>query len=1283
MDIYELETYRLADAVKFNPQLNSRIWGSDEKMLPQVRERLLAMANDFREFLGIDDLDVKDITVSGSNAAYTYTPRSDIDLHLVVSMPSKLANEVYRELFDAKKYQYNDQHDFHIGPASVELYVQDADQPHHSQGIYSVQRDDWVQVPRRRRPDIDDMSVKSKYLDLGHRIDAAIRSGDADRMDAMMKKLRDMRQSGLDTTGEFGADNLAFKVLRANGTLDVLKQAQQEARSQELSLDERKTGKQATGSKSSKHSLSTYNPPHPSKLKKQAHNTKDTRNQAQRDYPMMFPPDRFKGKAVDHGAHKMGRVGRFTGKKAPGGPHGGWWYPGFKWFGKGMDDYDKAFESAEPQAPQRDMRHIFADFARVCADFLGIKNMPRMKFKKDPEWTRRNGTFGRFDPDTHTLELSIANRHPLDILRTMAHEMTHARQNEQATMPVDAGETGSPYEDEANAMAGRFMRHVAEHHPELFRELPLGEDFDPNGPPPGPETPPTMPAGTVRVDVSDVYDWYKLGQHISNLQGLGHHDFGKGPPSTILAFGSEPEEHKYIQDLERTGLTTTDIDPLDKNQPPGMKRQKTDPTYNVNEQTGGGIPAWRIRFRRFKDLSPLMPERENKVYLMPMDHSALRTFGNLTGKDDEKIRNMPTEAYLVSGDAMVGDMSIINAIHRELQTTKDQDRVEKLKKLYLNTRVPYSQYRPGVFKYPEILAEPSQLQKLDKSVSYDRDTGEIVLRDRTREDVYEASGYIPVNDEEARDPRYSMALTQDIRPGEPQRQAAKMGWKTDRAGRPPLLMPRVSAKSSHSTKKSLAEELVLEYGQETTAGTRRIEWSRDNPPPLDRLFQAFITTLNNNKNNQTPQEIVDTYNQRYGLRHSLADYKSFSRQNAYTAGEYSDAITAYVRRGLKPMKVNEVTQSATTLGGFKVKPLTIGQQQQVDELKLDAPQRRMSRDELQAYADRIKTGTKTKQDKFMPIIHGSNIRGIVKDDGTTEWDLDDLARQITTRPTQLLGTNAKMGKSKGEGEITYDLTLPALSGIVVDEDNGDFVEITTCPKAGECQLFCYARKGGYVMFPAASMSAAQALNFLVNDPQGYMSMVDSEVTKIKGKTGKVGVKLVVRWHDAGDFFSKEYLDLAYDIARKHPDVDFYAYTKVADVATGDKPKNFLINFSSGAKRSEQKKIELYKQAGNVSKEGVTVPKPLFRDLFVTDKKGKYVKDEKGRTQVRDQAAWDRFRNSLAQTYKIDPNSIITYDQFLEMPKGDEPRWNVVIFPSGHGDRAANRRDVINSFLLFH
>jgi hypothetical protein len=55
-----------------------------------------------------------------------------------------------------------------------------------------------------------------------------------------------------------------------------------------------------------------------------------------------------------------------------------------------------------------------------------------------------------------------------------------------------------------------------------------------------------------------------------------------------MSFGSEPEEHKYINDLKKLGLTTTDIDPIDPKQPKKMPRQKVDPTYNVGENFADG-----------------------------------------------------------------------------------------------------------------------------------------------------------------------------------------------------------------------------------------------------------------------------------------------------------------------------------------------------------------------------------------------------------------------------------------------------------------------------------------------------------------------------------------------------------------------------------------------------------------------------------------------------------------------------------------------------------------------
>jgi len=356
-----------------------------------------------------------------------------------------------------------------------------------------------------------------------------------------------------------------------------------------------------------------------------------------------------------------------------------------------------------------------------------------------------------------------------------------------------------------------------------------------------------------------------------------------------------------------------------------------------------------------------------------------------------------------------------------------------------------------------------------------------------------------------------------------------------------------------------------------------------------------------------------------------------------------------------------------------------------EALKVDAPTVPWSRRDLHGYMDRIKTGTTTKSDKFKPIIHASNVKALLKSDNPEDkWDLDDFAQQIITPPTQILGTNAKMAKSKEEGAITYDLTLPALSGIVVDEETGEFVEVTTCPGAGECQTFCYARKGGYRMFPASSMSAGRALNFLMNHPKEYMGMFNQEVKQSKAKARKSGIKLLVRIHDAGDFFSKEYYNLAMDVAIDNPDVTFYFYTKMGEIVTdASAPKNVVGQFSGGAQSKQNKIVKLHKDAGKHVKDAIQLGKDEFRGLFKTDAKGKYVKDEKGRTQVKSPEDWTQFKQHLAGKYKIDPDSIITYDQMVRIPEGPKPKWNVVVFPAGHGDLGAPRLDVQNQFLMFH
>ncbi len=69
-----------------------------------------------------------------------------------------------------------------------------------------------------------------------------------------------------------------------------------------------------------------------------------------------------------------------------------------------------------------------------------------------------------------------------------------------------------------------------------------------------------FPKGTTMIDVSDVYDWYKLGMVISDLDDANPAAFGKGAPSTAIVFSSEEEEHKMLPLLKRLGLKLHDID---------------------------------------------------------------------------------------------------------------------------------------------------------------------------------------------------------------------------------------------------------------------------------------------------------------------------------------------------------------------------------------------------------------------------------------------------------------------------------------------------------------------------------------------------------------------------------------------------------------------------------------------------------------------------------------------------------------------------------------------------
>jgi hypothetical protein len=237
MDIKELQSFRLSDAVKFHDNLNPALWTEKGELDPEVKKQLMIIARDFMSELGLSSLKVEDITISGSNAAYSYTPHSDLDLHIIVDF-SKLPNdEVYQELFNAKKTLYNDAHDITVHGVPVELYVQDKNQPHASLGEYSLLKNEWNKFPVKRRANFDQTETRLKYEKLGELIELALRTKNLNRIEKVLDIIKRYRKAGLTKTGEFGPENLAFKALRKQGMIQKLYDLKQDLHSKELSIE--------------------------------------------------------------------------------------------------------------------------------------------------------------------------------------------------------------------------------------------------------------------------------------------------------------------------------------------------------------------------------------------------------------------------------------------------------------------------------------------------------------------------------------------------------------------------------------------------------------------------------------------------------------------------------------------------------------------------------------------------------------------------------------------------------------------------------------------------------------------------------------------------------------------------------------------------------------------------------------------------------------------------------------------------------------------------------------
>jgi len=229
---------------KMRDELNPKIWDKGQKMKPEVRKRLLKVADDYFEGLELPGVDIEDVTMTGSLANYNWSKYSDVDLHIIIDykdLPMK--EDMVQDFLKSKSTLWNDAHDIKVYGFEIEIYVQDVNEEHVSSGVYSILNNEWVVEPEKKRISFNDKSVKNKanrlmdmIEDLYDVFEETNRKGNAldsdeedisnqhivDKADKIKQKIKKMRQCGLDKGGEWSVENIVFKVLRRNGMMERL-----------------------------------------------------------------------------------------------------------------------------------------------------------------------------------------------------------------------------------------------------------------------------------------------------------------------------------------------------------------------------------------------------------------------------------------------------------------------------------------------------------------------------------------------------------------------------------------------------------------------------------------------------------------------------------------------------------------------------------------------------------------------------------------------------------------------------------------------------------------------------------------------------------------------------------------------------------------------------------------------------------------------------------------------------------------------------------------------------
>ena len=206
----------------------------NNKFYKTVRDKIIKIVLDFIEEVKLNAT-IRDITLTGSLANFNYNKYSDLDVHIILNFEKVNADvSLVRDALDGKRFIWNLRHNIFLKGHEVELYFQDASDPHYATAIYSILRDKWIKEPVYDPPQgVDQKEIERKAYYINDTINRMVKTlnetKDKKEIQLINKKAKlikdkiiKIRKEALAERGEFAFENLLFKRLRNEGVVEKI-----------------------------------------------------------------------------------------------------------------------------------------------------------------------------------------------------------------------------------------------------------------------------------------------------------------------------------------------------------------------------------------------------------------------------------------------------------------------------------------------------------------------------------------------------------------------------------------------------------------------------------------------------------------------------------------------------------------------------------------------------------------------------------------------------------------------------------------------------------------------------------------------------------------------------------------------------------------------------------------------------------------------------------------------------------------------------------------------------